>query len=144
MWQKVNFKQSSTDLNSKFSFSWTGCHTNVKESSWPNYLPVSWWGIIGFIPFPRGLALYAMQPVTSRIWTLVAVSISNDSNQYTLNYYMYIKYHFNILWLIHNVWLCLDKEHSNKNLKYFGSHWFDLLGQWFFFSCLHPILRRFL
>ena len=39
--------------------------------------------MIGFIPLPRVLVLREMQPVSSRIWTRVVVSISNDDNHYT-------------------------------------------------------------
>ena len=39
--------------------------------------------IIGFIPFPRVLVLCEMQPISSRIWTRVAVYISRDDNHYT-------------------------------------------------------------
>ena len=33
--------------------------------------------------FPKGLVLWEMQSVSSRIWTRVAVSISYDDNHYT-------------------------------------------------------------
>ena len=46
------------------------------------YLPIAGGRIIGFIPFPRVLLLCEMQPALSRIWTLVAVSISFDDNHY--------------------------------------------------------------
>ena len=36
--------------------------------------------IIGFIPFPRVLALFEMQTASSRIWTRVADSISYDEH----------------------------------------------------------------
>ena len=52
------FKRSLTGLNSEFSFSWTGCPTKVKEPSLPDYLPVTGDRIVGFIPFPKELALY--------------------------------------------------------------------------------------
>ena len=38
--------------------------------------------IIGFIHFPRVLALCEMQSASSRIWTRVIVSISYDNNHY--------------------------------------------------------------
>ena len=56
-------------LNSEFSFSY--------------YLPIAGGRIIAFIPFPRVLVLCEMQSVSSRIWTLVAMSISYDDNHYT-------------------------------------------------------------
>ena len=49
-------KQSSTGLNSEFSFSYTSYQTMVKEPSLSCYLPIAG-GRIGFIPFPRVLAL---------------------------------------------------------------------------------------
>ena len=36
--------------------------------------------IVEFIPLPRVLVLYEMQIVLSKIWTQVAVSISNDAS----------------------------------------------------------------
>ena len=49
------FKQSSTGLNSKFSFH-PSCHTKAKEPSHSYYLSIA-----GFIPFPRVLVLCEMQ-----------------------------------------------------------------------------------
>ena len=77
------FKRSLTGLNSEFSFSYTSCLTNADEHSLSHYLPIDGGRIIGFIPFPRVLVLCEMQLVSSRIWTCVAVSISNDDNHYT-------------------------------------------------------------
>ena len=77
------FKWSLMGLNSEFSFSWTSCLTKVEELSLPYYLSIAGGRIIGFIPFPRVLVLCEMQSVLSRIWTLVAVSISYDDNHYT-------------------------------------------------------------
>ena len=48
-----------------------------------SYLPIAGGRIIGFIPFPRVLVLCEMQWASSRIWTRIAVSISNDDNHYT-------------------------------------------------------------
>ena len=45
---RLIFKQSLTSWNSKFSFSYTGCHTKVKGLSRPYYL------------FPNELVLYQM------------------------------------------------------------------------------------
>ena len=54
----------------------------TEEPSLPYYLRIAGGKIIGFIPFPRVLVLREMQLVSSRIWTCVAVSISNDDNRY--------------------------------------------------------------
>ena len=84
IWHKVNlFKRSLTGLNSEFSFSFTSCLTKAEEPSLPYYLLIVGGRIIGFIPFPRVLALCEMQSVSSRIWTRVAVSIPYDDNHYT-------------------------------------------------------------
>ena len=77
------FKRSLTSLNSEFSFSLTSCLTKVVEPSLSYYLPIVGGRIIGFIPFPRVLVLCEMQSAWSRIWTRVALSISNDDNHYT-------------------------------------------------------------
>ena len=77
------FKRSLTGLNSEFSFSYTGCLTKAEVPSLPYYLPIAGGRIIGFIPFPRVLALCEMQSVSSRIWTRVTISISYDNNHYT-------------------------------------------------------------
>ena len=76
------FKRSLTGLNSEFSFSSTSCLTKAEEPSLPYYLPIAGGRIIGFIPFPRVLVLCEMQFVSSRIWTRVTVSISNDNQIY--------------------------------------------------------------
>ena len=54
-----------------------------EEPRLPYYLLTAGGRIIGFIPFPRVLVLCEMQSVSSRIWTRVTVSISNDENHYT-------------------------------------------------------------
>ena len=77
------FKRSLTGLNSEFSFAYTSCLTKAEEPSLPYYLPIAGGRIIGFIPFPRVLLLCEMQSVSSRIWTLVTLSISYDDNHYT-------------------------------------------------------------
>ena len=84
IWHKVFFlKRSLTGLNSEFSFSLTSCLNKAEEHSLSYYLPIAGRRSIGFIPFPRVLVLCEMQPVSSRIWTRVAVSISLDDNHYT-------------------------------------------------------------
>ena len=54
-----------------------------KEPNVPFYLTSG--RIIGFPLSPRVLALYKMQTALPRFWTRVAVSISSDSNYYTMN-----------------------------------------------------------
>ena len=83
MTQGQIFKRSLTGLNSEFSFSSTSCLTKAEEPSLSYYLPIAGGRIIGFIPFPGVLVLCEMQSVSSRIWTRIPVSISNDDNHYT-------------------------------------------------------------
>ena len=80
------FKRSLTGLNSEFSFSQTSCLTQgwrTKSAMGKPSLPIAGERIIGFIPFSRVLVLCEMLSVSSRIWTRVAVSISNNDNHYT-------------------------------------------------------------
>ena len=80
MRQKVSFyKWGFIGLTSEFSFNKTGCHTRAEKSS-----PIAGGRTVEFIPFPRVLALYEMQTVSSRIWTLFAVSIFYNGNPYTI------------------------------------------------------------
>ena len=52
MWRKVYFMMISlTCFDSKFSFSLSGGHTNVKEPNLPYYLPKSRGKIFEYIPF---------------------------------------------------------------------------------------------
>ena len=78
------FKWCLTGLNSEFSF-WTSCHTKVEELRLPYYSPIAEGRLIGFIPFPRVLALCEMQTVSPRIWTWVIMSISYNSIHYAMN-----------------------------------------------------------
>ena len=64
---RLIFKQSLTGFNSEFSFSLSGYLTKSQEPSLPYYLPVAGGRIIGFIPFPRVLALCEMQSASSKI-----------------------------------------------------------------------------
>ena len=77
------FKWGLIGLNSEFSFSKTCCLTKPEEPTLSYYLPFARGRIIGYIPFPRVLVLCKMQSVSSKIWTRVSVSISNDDNHYT-------------------------------------------------------------
>ena len=62
----------------------------LKNLVCPTILPIAGGRIIGFIPFPRVLALGEMQSVSSWIWTHAAVSISYDNNDYTTgSWYFY-------------------------------------------------------
>ena len=90
---KSIFKRSLTGLNSEFSFSETSCLAEAEEPSLPCYVSIAGGRIMGFIPFPRVLALCEMQSVSSRIWTRVAVSISYNDNHYTTGttYYTELK-----------------------------------------------------
>ena len=56
------------------------------------YLPIAWRRINGFILFRRVLVLREMQSVSARIWTRIAVSISNDDNHYTSGTWIHILY----------------------------------------------------
>ena len=58
---KVNFLSSLTGLNSEFFFSKTNNHTKVKELSLPYYIPIAGGRIVGFMPFPRVLAVCEMK-----------------------------------------------------------------------------------
>ena len=87
---RSNFKGTLTGSNSEFfSFSKAGCHTKVKDPSLHYYLSIAGRRIIRFIPSPRVLALCEMQTASSRIWTLVTVSISYDNNNYTTGPFTY-------------------------------------------------------
>ena len=41
------------ELNSEFSFSQTGCRSEVKEPSLPYYLQIAWVRIVRLIAFPQ-------------------------------------------------------------------------------------------
>ena len=75
------------------SFHSPSCLTKAEDHSLSYYLTIAGGSIIGFIPFPRVLVLCEMQSVSSRIWTQVAVSISNDDNHYTTAI-RFVKIHF--------------------------------------------------
>ena len=113
MWQKINFKQSLTGLNSEFSLS-TGCSTKVKEPSLSYYLPIAGERIVGFIPYSRLLVLCKMRTASSRIWTLVNVSTSNDRNHYTTSVYITPHIHFTV----QHTWNTVFSSFFNSSKKY--------------------------
>ena len=84
------YKRSLASMNWEFSFSYTGCHIKVKESSLPYYLPIAGGRIVGVIPFPKIFVLCEMQSVSSRIWTRVVVPISYDDIHNTTNAFLII------------------------------------------------------
>ena len=83
VWHKLNFKAEFKNINSECSSAETSCHNKVKEPSIPNCLLKARGRIVGLILFSKLLKLREMQTASSRIWTRVAVSISNDDNNYT-------------------------------------------------------------
>ena len=72
-----------SSLNSEFFFSDPNSYTKVREPWLPFYLPIAGGRIVGFIPFPMVLALCEMQTASSRIWTQVPKSISDNNNCYS-------------------------------------------------------------
>ena len=82
---RLIFKRSLTGLKSEFSFSLMGYHIKVEEHSLLCYLPIAGGRIVGFILFPRALALCEMQTVLSRIWTHISEFIFYYGNRYTTN-----------------------------------------------------------
>ena len=77
---KSIFKRSLTGLNAEFSFSDTSCLTKAEERSLPYNSCIPGGRIIGFIRLPRILVLFKIQSVSSRIRTLIAVSIFTTIN----------------------------------------------------------------
>ena len=71
MWHKVIYKRSLTDLNSEFSFSYTGYHTKVEEFSLLNNLTIAGGRKIGFRPYQIVFSLYEMQTTMSKDLNLV-------------------------------------------------------------------------
>ena len=65
------YKQSLTGLDFEFFSSKTGCLTMAEEPNLPYYLP-----------FPKSISALWNVINSSRIWTCVAISISNDDNHY--------------------------------------------------------------
>ena len=63
----------------------TGWHTNVKEPSLSNYLPIAGGRIDELILFLRLFGLWEMQRDSFMIWTQITMSISYDSDHYTMS-----------------------------------------------------------
>ena len=78
------FMRSLAGLNSKFSFSQTGCHTIDKDPSLVTFLSIAGARTVKFIPFPIVLKLCEMQAALSRVRTLVTLSNSNEGNHYSI------------------------------------------------------------
>ena len=70
------------ELNSEIFFLWTDYLTKIKEQSLLNNLPNSEGRLAGFMPFLRVLMLSETQKASSRIWTRVIDSISNDDKRH--------------------------------------------------------------
>ena len=82
MWQKVNFfMQSLTALS--FASPRLVAIPRIKSTVCPIILPIAGGRTLEFIPFPMVLALYKTETTLSRIWTQVAMSISNYDIYYT-------------------------------------------------------------
>ena len=69
------FKRSLTGLNSEFSFSYTSCHTKVKDHSLSNDLPIARERRVGYIYFLNVLALCEMWNVNCLIQDLNSVCL---------------------------------------------------------------------
>ena len=63
-------------------FEFIGWCTKSKEPILPYNLSIAVWRTNGFMPFSKALAQSEMQTASSRLWTLVYVSISYDENLY--------------------------------------------------------------
>ena len=87
------FNKSLTGLNSDFSLYLTVWHIKVKEFYLLGHLLTAGGRIVGCIPLPTVLALCEIQTASISIWTLVAVSISNNDNHYTSYISIYIRTH---------------------------------------------------
>ena len=133
-WWYPSLSKSATGLNSEFSFSWTGCHTKIKEPSLLYYLLIVEGRIVGFIPFPRVLTLCEMQIASFSIWTGVG---NDEDNCYTMS----------TSWpLPPKSWsVCVTRRKKREyiNTMTFNSSIFiliDILNLVFFHSLLHSFL----
>ena len=80
------FKWSLPGLNSVFLLlDQLSYHAWLKSLVFATNLPIAGERIVGFKPFARILALCEMQTALSKIWTLVAMSISSDHDHYAEN-----------------------------------------------------------
>ena len=71
-------------FNLPFSFFWIGCYAKAKKPCVPYFLPIAGGRIVGFIPFPRVLALHGMQRASSCI-------LNSDHRVLSLNEIHYIE-----------------------------------------------------
>ena len=81
MWHKVNFLKS-------FPSPRLDAIPRLKEPSLPNYFPIA----KERIHFPRIIAPWEFQSPSTRIWTRVAMFITNDYNHYTAGTQIYTVY----------------------------------------------------
>ena len=88
IWHKVRFSAECT-------FSDTGYLTKVKVYNVPCYLPIAGGRTDGFMFFLRALARRETQTASSRFWTRVTDSISNDDNHYAKRVF-YISFGFSV------------------------------------------------
>ena len=80
---KINFEAEFVGLMSLFFLLLD--QLPYQGSSLLYYLPIAGSGIVGSIPSSKVLALYKMQTASSRVWTQVASSISNNDNYCTMS-----------------------------------------------------------
>ena len=117
------FKRCETDLNSKFSFSLSGCRTKIKKLILPYNLPISGGRIVEFIPSKMVLGLCEMQAAKLSIWTRVSVSISHDDKLYTTSF-IYI--YFGLVWFgLWHVRHCRLFDTKSFLFIYIGNIWFS-------------------
>ena len=79
------FERSFTGLNSEFTFSEPSYQTKAKEPNLSYDLPIAEERTVGCIPITKVLAVYDMQAASTRIWTRVSMSISQDGNHWNMN-----------------------------------------------------------
>ena len=94
----------------------------LKSLICPTILPLAMAGgrTVGFIPFPRVLALCEMQSTLSRIWTQMTVSVSSDGNHYIPSTFIYIYIYIYIHILIHRNILPTDPNKKIKLIIYYN------------------------
>ena len=84
MWLKINLRGVKL-VWIQFSFSYISRLTNAKEHSLPYYLPIAAGENRWVHAFPKDISLKWNEKALSRIWTLVANSISFDNKDYEMN-----------------------------------------------------------